>query len=255
MAVENHLLAGNSQPPDTGDEDDDFPPDDEVPGEVVPAPSAMSGFDRKQAAEAYKKVLDGKELTSREQTSLKRFEKEKEERLRWQYYAAIPQKHWRSMSGRQTKVLNEQALRYDIPFGGATINLPAVVRALHDFLADNAQKLNSDDDELLRGNGSPALERYREERAAIARLDRLEREEQLLPREVVRSALGRIATILREAGDALSRQFGPAAFEIMNDAMADAEREIVSTFGKTPSPEPSDDPELPERPAEPSDPG
>ncbi len=70
------------------------------------------------------------------------------------------------MSGRQTKVINEQAERYGIPFGGATINLPTVVRALHDFLADNAVKLARDDDPLMQGVGSPALERYREERAA-----------------------------------------------------------------------------------------
>lgn len=48
------------------------------------------------------------------------------------------------MSGRQTKVLNEQAERYGIPLGGRTINLPAVVRALHEFLARNARKLSED---------------------------------------------------------------------------------------------------------------
>jgi hypothetical protein len=194
-------------------------------------------------AEAYKKVIDGRELTSREQTALKRFEKEKEERLRWQYYAAIPQKHWREMSGRQTKVINEQALRYDIPFGGATVNLPAVVRALHDFLAENALKLNRDDDELLQGNGSPALERYREERALLARLDRQEREGQLLPREVTRIALGRVANILREAGDTLNRQYGAAAGEILSEAIEDAMREIDSTFG--PMPDTPQEPEVP----------
>ena len=176
MAAPSHLLDGISQAPDTEVAGDDIPPADQVPEDAIPPSSAMSGMDRKLAAEAYKKGIDGRQLTSREQTALKRWEKEKEERLRWQYYAAIPQKHWRAMSGRQTKVINEQALRYDLPFGGATVNLPAVVRALHDFLAENAHKLNRDDDELLPGNGSPALERYREERALLARLDRQERE-------------------------------------------------------------------------------
>ena len=50
------------------------------------------------------------------------------------------------MSGRQTKVINEQAARYDLPFGGPTIDLPDVVRALHDFLAKHAQRLASGDD-------------------------------------------------------------------------------------------------------------
>jgi hypothetical protein len=193
--------------------------------------SGATGPDRRAAAEVYRKLLAGEELTVREQSALKRFEKDKEERLRWQYYASIPQKHWRDMSGRQTKVINEQAARYGIPFGGPTVSLPAVVRALHDFLADNAVKLSRDDDVLMQGNGSPALERYREERAAIARLDRLEREGQLLPRDEVREALGRIAAILRSAGDTLQRQYGQAAADILLEALDDAGREIGRAFG------------------------
>ena len=196
------------------------------------ANNPLDAIDRELVKSAYAKLMAKQELTKRERAALNRHEKDKEERLRWQYYAAIPQKHWRQMSGRQTKVLNEQAVRYGIPFGGATINLGAVVRSLHDFLADNAVKLARDDDELMQGSGSPALERYREERAAIARLDRLERERELLPRDDVRQALGRIASILRGAGDTLQRQFGQAAVEILYEAMEDAEREIEWSFAE-----------------------
>lgn len=183
-------------------------------------------------ARAYRKVMDGKELTRSERETLKRHEKQKEERLRWLYYRAIPQKHWRQMSGRQTKVINDQATRYGIPFGGASIDLPNVVKALHDFLAENAQRLAREDDGMLLGGSSPALERYREERAKLARLDRLERQSRLLPRDQVREALGRIAGILRDAGDTLLRQFGNSAAEIMLEALDDAEREIASFFGE-----------------------
>lgn len=195
------------------------------------ATSAAEQLDRQLAGEAYKKLLAGQDLSEKEKRVLKRFEKEKEERLRWQFYGAIPQKHWRTMSGRQTKVINEQAARYGIPFGGASINLSAVVRALHDFLADNAVKLAKEEDDLMQGSGSPALERYREERAALARLDRLEREQQLVPRDQVREALGRVAAILRGAGDSLQRQFGVAAVEVLYEALDDAQRELDRTFG------------------------
>ena len=183
-------------------------------------------------ARAYRKVIDHEALTREERRALERHEKQKEERLRWQYYHAIPQKHWRQMSGRQTKIINEQATRYGLPFGGRTIDLPAVVRALHDFLADNAQKLAREDDDLLQGGNSPALERYREERAQLARLDRLEREGQLVPRDEVREALGRVAAIIRGIGDALNRQFGAAAVELLLEALDDAEREIDRSFGE-----------------------
>ena len=183
-------------------------------------------------ARALRKVMAREELTKTERTALKRHEKDKEERLRWQYYKSIPQKHWREMTGRQTKVINEQAVRYGIPFGGAKIDLPAVAKALHDFLAKNAIKLSRDEDELLNGTSSPALERYREERAELARLDRMERQSKLLPRDEVKEALARIASILRSAGDTLQRQFGSGAAEILHDALDDARREIDRSFGE-----------------------
>ncbi len=193
---------------------------------------AVSRVDSDLVARAYRKVMDRQELTRAERDALKRHEKQKEERLRWEYYRSIPQKHWREMSGRQTKVINEQATRYGIPFGGAKIDLPAVVKSLHDFLADNAQRLAREEYELLQGGSSPALERYREERALLARLDRLERERRLLPRDEVREALGRIAVILRGAGDTLLREFGSAAAEVLHEALDDAEREIASFLGE-----------------------
>ena len=182
-------------------------------------------------ARAYKKVMAHEELTKQEERALRSHEKDKEERLRQKFYATIPQKHWKEMSGRQSKVLQEQAERYGIPFGGPTVNLPAVVRAFHDFLSDNAAKLAREDDPLMQGSGSPALERYREERAAIARLDRLEREEALLPRDVVREALGRIAGILRGAGDTLLRLFGLEAGQVLYEALDDAGREVDRSLG------------------------
>lgn len=193
--------------------------------------SASETAAQREAAAAYKKVLAGETLSSREQSALKRFEKEKEEKLRWQFYGAIPQKHWREMSGRQTKILQEQARLYGLPFGEAKIDLPKFVRAFHDFLAANARKLAAPDDELMQGGNSPALERYREERAAMARLDRLEREQSLLPRDEAREGLGRIAARIRAAGEQLERQFGPGAREVLDEALNDADREIEQVFG------------------------
>lgn len=209
--------------------------------------SAGEAYDRKLAAEAVRKMARGEALTVREQTALKRYERERDENLRWKHYAAIPQKHWRRMSGRQTKVINEQAALYGIPFGGPTINLAEVVKSLHDFLAANARRLSADDDLFGSGVPSPALERYREERAAIAKLDRMERERQLVRRDDVRMGLARIANILQTAGDMLAQHHGPAAAEIISEALSDAEREVDRWFGDESPPvtdlhqEPSDE--------------
>lgn len=191
-------------------------------------------MDREMAARAYRKVTSGETPTVQERSALKRYEKEQEEQRRWQYYASIPQKHWRQMSGRQTKVLHEQAERYGIPFAGRTINLNDVVRALHDFLAANARRLggtDSDDDLLFSSSGSPALERYREERAKLARLDRLERESTLVSRDEIRTGLAQIAGILRTAGEALQQNYGNGASEILNEALDDADAAIAVLCG------------------------
>lgn len=192
--------------------------------------TGVSG-DQQQATAAYAKALRGEALSERERAALKRFEKQREEQLRWKYYATIPQKHWRQMSGRQTKVLHEQAARYGLPFGGAVVHLPELAKALHDFLATHATKLTADDP-LLQGAASPALEQYRQERAALARMERRQRERQLLPREEVRAALGRIATLIRAAGELLERRHGADAGQILLEALREAQLDIDRSFGE-----------------------
>lgn len=192
--------------------------------------SGISRLEASVAAGAIQKLVRKEPLTAAEHAALRRHEKDKEERLRWQYYASIPQKHWRRMSGRQTKVINEQAQRYGLPFGGPVISLPELARALHDFLAENAVKLARDDDALMSGPASPALERYRAARAALAELELGQREGQLLPRDETHLAMARIAAILRSAGETLGRQFGSEAREILDEAMDDAEAEIARWF-------------------------
>ncbi len=207
---------GQKQPSRSGDGMADLPP-----------------IERHKISIAYAKLLRSEKLSREEQAGLNRFEKEREERLRWQYYHSIPKKHWRQMSGRQAKVINEQAARHDLPLGGPKIDLPEFVRAFHDFLAKHAQKLTQEDDSLLpSAQGSPALERYREERAKLAKLDRLERERKLLPRLEVRRNLTIIARIIRGAGERLTKRFGNEASAILNDALDDAEWTINHSFGE-----------------------
>lgn len=190
-------------------------------------------LDKELASKAYKKVMAGEVPSASERAALKRFERDQEEQRRWQYYEAIPQKHWRQMSGRQSKVLQEQAERYGLPFGGRIINLPQLVRSLHNFLSANARRLVPEGDELLEsGPLSPALERYREERAKMARLDRLAREGKLLPRDEVRDGLLQVAMLIRQAGETLGRQFGPEARQIVEEGLDGCQREIDRMFGE-----------------------
>lgn len=157
---------------------------------------------------------------------------------RWQVYAAIPKRDWCAMSGRQVRTINEQAERYGLPLSGRTIDLRAFARAFHDFLADNKYKLArggdpaANGDEMLYADAtSPALERYRDERAKLAKLERLQREGSLMDREQVHEALGRIASIIRAAGEKLNRTFGREAHSLLDEAIDDAERAMTKLLG------------------------
>lgn len=205
-----------------------------------------AGEDRKLALIALEKRRAGKRPSKPEAAALRRVERQQEETLRWTHYTSIPQKHWRAMSGRAAKVLAEQAGRYGIPFGGAVVDLPRVVRALHDFLAANARRLAATDDE---GLGSPALERKREEDARIARLRRRTMEGQLADVALVREGLSRIALMLRRAAESIERRFGADAARILHDALDDADREAALLCSPPAAAQPEPDAAVP--PADP----
>ena len=134
------------------------------------------------------------------------------------------------MSGRQTKVLNAQAELHGIPFGGPVIDLAAVVKALHNFLAANKFKLAADDDPMLGGANSPALERFRVARAIGEEFKNARDLGQWIRRDNVHQGLAVFAGIIRNAGDALQRQHGNDAHEILDDALTDAISEIERRF-------------------------
>ena len=177
-----------------------------------------------------------KKLSAADKAALKRAE----EADRWRYYATIPKKHWVKLSGRQHKVLDEQAGRYGIPIFGSLIDLAAVARWLHDFLARNATKLRPDDEALLQGESDWA-EKYRQERTLLLRLERHEREGALVARDKSRLCWTRVAGVLHRAGETFQRQFGPAALRILNRALEDATREVDALFSDGAQPDRTND--------------
>ena len=181
-----------------------------------PKPTASEQLDRQLAATAIEKKQRGETPGRDEQAALRRVEQQREEDQRWAYYATIPKKHWVEMSGRQPKVVNEQAARYGVPIGGRTIDLPAFVRAFHDFLAKHALKLAQEVNDATpsdRVTRSEADRRKAAEEAAIRRLRRLELEGTLVPREdLVRGELALVAHVvnrLDEMVEALPGDIAP----------------------------------------------
>lgn len=192
--------------------------------------SAGQRSDSILARSARRKLLDGIDPTQLELRALRRCENRAEKKLRWLYYETIPKGDWLAMSGRQSKTVNEQAIRYGLPIGDEEINLPEVVRALHDFFEQNKYRLAGEDSDEF-GPVTPALERLREEKAAIARIQRLQMEKQLVDRIEMRTCLGQIAGRIRQFGEQLQQAYGADALEWLNDVLDDCQRTVMGTLG------------------------
>ena len=201
-------------------------------------PREPTPADRELIAAYIKKNRAGEKATRAEQAAYRRYQKQTEDTSRWQHYATIPRKHWVKLSGRQYATLDHHAGRYGVPVQGEIIDLGAVARWLHDFLARNAGKLAAETaDPLLNAKDttSPALERYRDEKAKLARLDRLDREKVLVDRQRSHECWNLVAELIRRAGQVLQRDYGPAAQRILNNAIDNADLAVERFFAKDPA--------------------
>lgn len=199
-----------------------------------PRTSASERADQELAAAALRKRREGKTPTARELRALKRIEATRDQALRDHHYASITKGDWSRWSGRQHKTLNEQAERYGLPIGEATINLPDVVKWLHDFLATHAHALataGEEDD----GPTDPELRAAKldniRERTRLSRIEADRKEGVLLPRDQVHQVYAAIAGVLRQASETLQKRFGTEAYEILADALSTADEHIEEIVG------------------------
>lgn len=80
-------------------------------------------------------------------------------------------------------------------------------------------------DEMLVEGDSPALERYRNARAALSELDLAERRGVVVHVDRFREHLVRAFRLIRRAGESLQRKFGNEASDILNEHLDEGERE------------------------------
>ena len=186
----------------------------------------MTPFEQSQqdlVRSGLKKQSAGHKLNREESAAVKRFLKEKEENQRQEYYRTVPQKHYEQMSGRQRKVLKDQAGLYGLPIGEKTIDLSKVLRRFHDLLAEHGHKLlKADDPGVLSGPPTESLERLR--------LAKAKREEFAYRRELgqyrsveeVQQGLLILANVIRQGIETLQRECGEEARAIMAETLEEA---------------------------------
>jgi hypothetical protein len=198
---------------------------------MPPKPSPVSPsaqIDRQLAAEALAKHKRGEKPTGQERAALRRVERQREEELRWQYYETVPQKHFRELTGRQLKQLQDFAARWGAPCDRATVNLRTFLRWAFDFFAAHTRKLSAVcDDSMLGDSDSPALERYRKVRADQEELKLEEMRRRYVNRETFLELYQRGQARVRAGMEDLRRAFGQDAARIVEEAWRDA-AEIVA---------------------------
>jgi hypothetical protein len=191
-------------------------------------PPRVTDRHRELARSAREKKRRGQPVNRQEAAALERVTDEAELSVFLRRADRMPKWLWVKWSNRQHKTIGEMAERYGMPALAEEVSLPTVIRWLYDFLAANARKLSATEGEdPMSGELSPALERWREEKWRLARLERQEREETLVVCDVVHDGLAAMAGILRGLAETMQRHFGPEAHQLVDEAIDDWERELA----------------------------
>jgi hypothetical protein len=176
---------------------------------------------RRRAALALQKQGRGEKLSRDEENALKKLREARDKSERERLCSRVPKKVYREWSGhRQHKVLDEQAERYGLPVLGDTVDIRAVIKWLHEFLAKQKYRLLADDDDGVGMPASTEVERVQIELIKV-RTDRervkLEADlGELVRVSIVRAVLLQLASQLRAAGDRAERDYGRDARDLLN---------------------------------------
>jgi hypothetical protein len=136
----------------------------------------------------------------------------------------LPARDWARFAGRQLKNVRQQGRLYELPFDGDTIDIRELAKSLHDFLARNAKKLARPG---RASRTSPALEKFRRERARLAELDRMEREGELVPLAGIQRLHNIEAELLRRAIERLELRYGADAAQLIRDTLDDVQATFI----------------------------
>lgn len=145
-----------------------------------------------------------------------------ERQIREEVVASVSKAEWIQWSGSSNTTLRDYAGRHGMPVGsGRPIEIPAVARWIHKFIAENRQKLA-----IETSTRSPVQDEIAKEELALKRYKRQEIEGVLIPRATMRDLTTRLASLLRGAGDRLQRRFGNDARAVLDEALDAFEKEL-----------------------------
>ena len=103
-------------------------------------------------------LAEGKKPTQVQARDAAWYDKTQADQAAQAFAAAVPKGIFCAYAGRQQKVIDEQADRYDLPIDGPTVDLNDAIRAYHDLITANARYIRPADDAELAENGELDLD-------------------------------------------------------------------------------------------------
>lgn len=176
-------------------------------------------------SEKAKKAVSGAKTVAKARAKSRRFA----------VYSAVPMGDWVELSGRSYQVVYDVARRWGMPIEahqGGVVDLGAVLQWMYGFVKENARHIRAGKGLAgSRAKGSVAMERLRMAKAEREEIRLAADRGQVIPRDQVRTALGRFAGVLRSAGEEMQRVHGPEVLDLWNAGIEDAVREAQRALG------------------------
>lgn len=165
----------------------------------------------------------GEKLGRQARRDLQWYESRERDRIAEELFVNLPKKTYCELSGRDNRVIIDQAERYNLAISGATVNLYKAIRSFHDFIAESGQYLADDDlrDEKLRKEIA-VLER----RAAILDGDIRKQKSIYIERAEVHQKLGWLVKKFHQLGERIGKIGGAECQRAVNDMLESIAEEL-----------------------------
>lgn len=175
------------------------------------------------------KQLRGQALNGKETGILEKWNRDFTRAVLVEGLRSVPKGIYCQMAGRQQKVIDEFAARYDLPIGSDRIDLFLVLNSFHSRVSELAAASRPyqdiDDAELQREKLRQEIVKLQKQSDTLS-IDISTKLAELIPKAIVVERLEWLSGRLRAFGSQLHRIAGPTAQEALNEFLATLSKEV-----------------------------
>lgn len=180
------------------------------------------------ALEVKLKQAKGVELTKAEESIVKAYDEQVVLSVRDDLLLNLPKGVYCKLASRHQRVVDDQAVRYQLPIDSAKIDLYQAVRRFHDLLAEWGPAIK----ELQGAEGLLRTEKLRKECELLDKknksmdLDNKRKEDEFISRDALRNRMDWLANKLRTVSERLGKRFGSEAQVLLNHSIKQIEDDL-----------------------------